>query len=156
MTQPNKELTKTDNLCTLIDPRTNKLTEKAFALFSSWYDKYSDANGVMTPESSVRFIKAATGDDVHPGEDRIVKLFHAYDSNKDGVIEREEFIQFYENASRDSKVTVCQNLHNSRVNTDDLRQFNEMYEELPFAEQDMPRNSLSHNYDQFSVLMNLL
>ena len=147
MTQTNFEATKTSDTCVLIDPATNKLTEKAYNLFDSWYSKYSDETGVMTPESAVRFIKGATGDDVSSSDDRITKLFHAYDADKDGILKREEFISFYENASRDSRLTVCQNLHNNRVSTDDLTRFCEMYEELPFAEADMPRNSLSHNQE---------
>ena len=107
LTQTNYEATKTSDTCVLIDPATNKLTKKAYNLFNSWYNKYSDETGVITPESAVRFIKGVTGDDVSSSDDRITKLFHAYDADKDGILKREEFISFYENASRDSRLTVC-------------------------------------------------
>lgn len=84
----------------LIDPETKKLVKKAYDIFNEWYDRYSDPNGQMTPQSATRFILGATNEVVVAEDKRIKDLFDAWDKNKDGVIERHEFLQFYEEASQ--------------------------------------------------------
>lgn len=54
----------------------------------------------MTPQSATRFILGATNEVVVAEDKRIKDLFDAWDKNKDGVIERHEFLQFYEEASQ--------------------------------------------------------
>lgn len=46
----------------LIDPATDHFVEKAEKIFSEWYDKYSNAENKMTPESATRFILGATNE----------------------------------------------------------------------------------------------
>ena len=76
----------------MIDPETKKLVKKAYDIFNEWYDRYSDPNGQMTPQSATRFILGATNEVVAAGDKRIKDLFDAWDKNKDGVIERYEFL----------------------------------------------------------------
>jgi len=61
-----------------------------------------------------------------------------YDSNKDGLIERSEFLAFYELKSRTNDNVVRENLkhHNVRY---DLKKLSEVKEEESFEAQDMPR-----------------
>lgn len=79
----------------LIGP-DNKLTEKAKQIFNEWFDMYSDENDQMTKTTCAKFIKGCTNEPAGENDDRIVSLFNTYDSNKDGKIEREEFLTFYE------------------------------------------------------------
>jgi hypothetical protein len=96
----------------LIDPETNKLSKKAYKIFSDQYDKFSNKDGVMTPESTTRFILGVTGEFVLQTDGRIKILFERYDSNNDGVLERSEFLKFYEDSSREKPNTVYDNLKN--------------------------------------------
>jgi hypothetical protein len=79
----------------LIDPVTEKLVPEAFKIFNEWFDKYSTPEGVMTPESTVGFILGATWEQVTPDDNRIKTLFSLYDEDKDGKLQRHEFINFY-------------------------------------------------------------
>ena len=49
----------------------------------------------MTPESTVGFILGATWEQVSPDDNRIKTLFSLYDEDKDGKLQRHEFINFY-------------------------------------------------------------
>lgn len=69
-----------------IDETTGHFTEKAYKIFSEWYDLYSTEAGVMTPESATGFILGATHEVVGPEDGRIKGLFDAYDADKDGII----------------------------------------------------------------------
>jgi hypothetical protein len=80
----------------LIDSNTGKLVPEALKIFNEWFDKYSTPEGVMTPESSVDFILGATWEQVTADDNRIKTLFSHYDEDKDGKLQRHEFINFYE------------------------------------------------------------
>ena len=79
----------------------------------------------MTKETCALFIKGCTGETPSVTDDRVVNLFKAHDSNNDGRIEREEFLGFYENASRTKVDTVRENMraHNIRA---DLKKLSEI------------------------------
>ncbi len=105
-----------------------KLVEKAYNIFNEWYDLYSNADGVMTPESATRFILGATNEPVSAEDKRIKDLFAGYDSNNDGVMERHEFLKFYETASRDRAERVFDNLKNHYIRGD-LSKLSDLYED---------------------------
>lgn len=113
-------------------------------IISDWYDKYSNDKGVMTPESATRFILGATNESVPAEDGRIKGLFDAHDSNKDGVLERAEFIKFYTDAAHGRPERVWENLKNHYIRGD-LLYYSEIYEPLLFAQEHMPRYTLSHN-----------
>jgi hypothetical protein len=115
-----------------IDETTGKFTEKARKIFSEWYDLYSTADGVMTPESTTRFILGATHEVVGPEDGRITGLFNGYDSNKDGILEREEFLTFYETATKDKLERVQDNLSNHFIRKDFVK-MSDLYEEAQFT-----------------------
>ena len=147
---------KTAGEAQLRDPATGALVEKAAKIFNEWYDKYSDERGVMTPESATRFIYGATHERVQSTDSRIEGLFNKYDPQKTGIMTRESFIQFYTDAcSGEKNGNVLDNLRNHFIRND-LVKLPEVVEELPFAESDMPRYSMSHNQQQFDTLMGLL
>jgi hypothetical protein len=109
----------------------------------------------MTKETCSLFIKGCTGEQPGVNDERILGVFNQYDSNKDGRIEKSEFLQFYENASRSKPETVRENLkaHNVRA---DLKKLSEIQEESSFSAQDMPRFKISENQEYFDKLMVLL
>jgi hypothetical protein len=109
----------------------------------------------MTPESTTRFILGATHEVVGPEDGRITGLFNGYDSNKDGILEREEFLTFYETATKDKLERVQDNLSNHFIRKDFVK-MSDLYEEAQFTKDQMPRYTLSHNQDQFDTLFGLL
>ena len=87
-------------------------------IFNEWFDNYSTSEGVMTPQSTTLFIKGATHENVSAEDGRIKGLFSGYDQNKDGKLERHEFLQFYTEAARDKVDKVYDNLKNHFIRTD--------------------------------------
>lgn len=85
----------------------------------------------MTPESTTRFIVAVIGEICGPTDYRIKGLFDKYDANNDGVLERDEFKQFYEDACKEKPNTVYENLKNMFVGCDLVR-LCDIYEESYF------------------------
>ena len=67
----------------------------------------------MTKETCTLFIKGCTGELPTVNDDRVLNLFKTYDTNNDGRIEREEFLGFYENASRNKGETVREKPQNA-------------------------------------------
>ena len=86
---------------------------------------YSDDSGSMTKETCALFIKGCTGEHPNINDERILSMFKAYDINNDGKIERQEFLSFYDQASRNKPDTVRENLraHNIR---NDLKKLSEI------------------------------
>jgi hypothetical protein len=72
----------------------------------------------MTPESTTFFIRGATNEPVSAADGRIQGLFQQYDADKDGKLQREEFLKFYYEASRDRGDRVIDNLKNHFIRND--------------------------------------
>ena len=98
----------------------------------------------MTPESATRFILGATNEAISSTDDRIKGLFAAHDSDKDGVLQREEFVKFYTDAAVSRPERVWENIKNHFIRGD-LLPYREIHEESCFSKSQMPRHSLSHN-----------
>lgn len=72
------------------------LIPEAKVIFESWFYKFSNEEGFMTPETCVAFIKNSTQDHtVTHTDSRIVRLFNEYDKDIDGKITLEDFMDFY-------------------------------------------------------------
>lgn len=132
-----------------------KLTERAAKIFNEWFTLYSNEDDKMTPETCALFIKGCTNEYPPVTDDRITNMFKTYDTNNDGFIERSEFLQFYETASKTKADTVRENLkhHNIRV---DLKKLSEVKDEESFEAHEMPRFKIAKNQDYFTQLMALL
>ena len=98
----------------------------------------------MSPETCSLFIKGCTGEHPPVTDDRIVNMFKAHDKNNDGFIEREDFVAFYETASRGKAETVRENLRHHNIRSD-LKKLSEVKEEEDFEAKDMPRYKISKN-----------
>lgn len=86
----------------------------------------------MTPESTTRFILGATNELVQKDDGRISGLFNGYDGDKDGVIERHEFLKFYEEAAKEKPERVFDNLKNHFIRGD-LSKSSEVYIDQSFT-----------------------
>lgn len=121
-----------------------ELSERAAAIFNEWFDMYKSEEGVMTPESAIGFIKGSTNETVHAEESRIKGLFAAYDTDKDGKLQREDFLRFYHTASRDKPDRVYDNIKNHLYRVD-LIKMADVQDEAAFDKKDMPRYTLAAN-----------
>ena len=109
----------------------------------------------MTKKTCELFIHGCTGEYPNNQDDRIAGLFAQYDTDKDGKIQRSDFLRFYETAARSKPEIVRENLraHNIRA---DLKKLSEIQEESSFKTEDMPRFKISENQLYFDQLMTLL
>ena len=57
-----------------------------------------------------------------------MSLFNTYDSDKDGILQRSEFVRFYEEASREKADRVFDNLKNHFIRGD-LSKCSEVYQD---------------------------
>ena len=72
----------------------------------------------MTRDGCGLFIRGVTSEPPKLYDDRVDSLFKAHDKNKDGLIEREEFMEFYRGASSGKDNTVRDNLRHNNVRND--------------------------------------
>lgn len=76
----------------------------------------------MSPHDCGKFIKAVTGtkDEVTGEDHRIKGLFESHDKNKDGFLEREEFVGFYVECTLkpEKKRVVWENLKQMGIRND--------------------------------------
>ena len=126
------------------------LSDRAHYIFNSWFDDFSNEEGVITPESATLFIHAVTNEFVTPIDNRISMMFKAEDKNQDGKIEREDFLNFYLHASQDpNKINaIYQNVQHNFVRND-LQMLKDLYTDCLFLRNEMPRFTLSENTEQF-------
>ena len=104
----------------------------------------------MTPESATLFIRAVTNEYCTPNDARISGMFKSEDKNQDGKLEREEFLNFYLNASLaiDKQGRVFENVQHNFVRLD-LQQLKDLYTDCLFTRNEMPRFTLSEKTEQF-------
>mmetsp|Transcript_33660 Transcript_33660/g.51970 ORF Transcript_33660/g.51970 Transcript_33660/m.51970 type:complete len:108 (+) Transcript_33660:3574-3897(+) len=103
----------------LISSETGDFTTEALRIFHEWHEIFSNEKGQFTKESGALFVQGCCGD-LPPAQDsRITNLFQQWDSNHDGVLEKEEFCNFYRTCSSSEKEnTVRDNLRAFNVRLD--------------------------------------
>ena len=99
----------------------NEVVPECIKVFNDWYDNFS-TEGKMAREDCARFVKNVTGsrDDISIDDPRIKGLFETYDKNRDGILDREDFVGFYrECASKpDKKRVVWDNMKTMGIRND--------------------------------------
>ncbi|MCQ2815956.1 MAG: hypothetical protein MJ252_01700 [archaeon] len=129
-------------------------TAEIIGLFNEWFDKYSE-NNQMTPTLCGKFVKEVTKfeGEIGPNDTRVTELFKERDSNDDGLLEREEFIEFYIESLKLKPSLVYENI-SSMGYRNDLKKMNENYFPVNTDKTTMPRYQLAVNEDFFSAIFN--
>jgi len=135
----------------------NEVVPDCIKIFNDWYDFYS-TEGKMTREDCARFVKAVTGsrDDISIDDPRIKGLFDTYDTNRDGLLEKEDFVGFYRECALrpDKKRVVWENMKTMGIRND-LKRLDEPYELYNSEKTLLPRYNLAHNEELFQTIFSL-
>ena len=60
----------------------------------------------MTPELTANFISSCTGEICKSDDTRIKDVYSKYDTDKDGILTEENFLEFYSQACRERENVV--------------------------------------------------
>lgn len=131
-------------------------TDEVMKIFNEWFDMFSE-NNKMNAENCAVMVKAVTGsrENVSVEDSRVVELFTQRDSNHDGFIEREEFVNFYVEATINKPKLVFENLHAMNIRNDLKKMSEPLYEENTNANS-MPRFILGNKCEYFDTLFALI
>ena len=132
-----------------------KFTPAASKIFNDWFTAYSNENDQMTRDSCALFIRGVTSEPPKMYDERIDLLFKAHDKNKDGLIEREDFLEFYRAASCGKDTTVRENMRHNNIRVDLIRLI-DAPQDMDYSIEEMPRYRLSADQDIFQTLMSLI
>lgn len=141
----------------IVDHVKRALVPRAKEIFSEWYDIYKNqSTGLMDNVCVANFIQGATKQNCPVTDNRVEHIMKKYDTDNDGNINLEQFLQFYYDAAAGTSLSaVYSNLKNHNVRTD-LKKMSEVVEEVQYEQRDMPRYTLSANQEQFAALIALL
>jgi hypothetical protein len=126
--------------------KKGELIPEARAIFQTWFRRFSDQEGYMTPKECSDFIKATTNTiepTIAPTDSRISNFFKDYSLAVFGKLTEEEFLQFYTDKAQSKLEVVWNNLtimkyggdlrHTSEVNNPDDPREQKSSEALPRA-----------------------
>lgn len=125
-----------------------QLTAKAKTIFSQWFFRFCDNNGLMSHEACADFTNSCTGDSCKPHNRRIELIFAEFDSNGDGYLTLEDFLEFYKNACLTRLYVVWNNLQSYNYRND-LQCYLDLEEEKEVDMTTIPSYQLSQNEEQF-------
>jgi len=144
----------------LTDPATNWLVPKAEAIFTEWFEMFKNpVKGTMDNFGVARFITKTTKMSCISSEPKVAELISQYDSDNDGALSLQDFLQFYYDAAEypgEKRQACYKNLKNLNVRPD-LVKLSEVVDNALFSKkQDMPRFALQANEAQYRTLWSLL
>ncbi|KAM3147422.1 hypothetical protein pb186bvf_000229 [Paramecium bursaria] len=135
----------------LID-QDDKLHPRFIQIVSDWFDQYS-TDGRMNPDQAAKFTSKAVGGDICSSKDsRIAELFANHDKDKDGLLEKDEFIEFYQQSSKNFLSAVWKNIHSFNYRND----LKSIEQEVELNEQELPRAILANHDSFFNLMFELL
>ena len=88
---------------------------KVRRIFEELFDKFA-VDGYMDPESTAKYTWSCTDDGCGVDDTRVKSLFRTYDLDWDNRITKDEFIQFYHDASVKKPPVVWSNIYNHNYN----------------------------------------
>lgn len=106
---------------------------RAVEIFSEWYDIYKNLDtGLMDAAGVARFISGATKQPCNFDDGRVDGILKQYDTDKDGNLTIDDFLQFYYNAASGTLLkAVHSNLKNHNVRLD-LKKMSDIVDDVVF------------------------
>ena len=129
------------------------LAPAARKVFTEWFEMFSE-NGKMTPEGCANFIHSCTNDNCKADDKRVKEVFSTYDSDHDGIMTLENFIEFYYSACKARPHVVWANLASHHYRND-LKKPSEVEEEKVEVKT-LPRYFIATNRECFGMIFSLL
>ena len=132
----------------------NNVTPEAIKIFNDWFTKYS-TNNKMDALNLSKFVKDVlnTKEEISINDRRVISLMNEKDSNHDGFIERDEFINWYVTSAINKPIIVLNNIKSMGYRGDLLKISEGYYEENKDFENRL-RFILGNNFEFINVLLN--
>jgi EF-hand domain len=94
------------------------LNEKAFVIFTAWFNQFSEfedpgdpnSRRLMDHDNCRNFIRSATDEYVGEKDGSLLSIFEAHDHDRDGYLDLEDFLNFWRASIKDKEYVVRQNL----------------------------------------------
>jgi len=125
----------------------------AVKIFIDWFNSFSE-NGRMSPEQCAAFIHSCTGDYCKADDKRVKEVFATYDTDRDGFLNQENWLEFYISACRTRPHVVWNNLHSHHYRND-LKKASEVEDEK-IDVVTLARYIISTNEEYFKLIFSLL
>ena len=156
--KPNENLTlykriAMRNKVNLLTP-DNKLVPAAEKIFRKWFHRFADKGDKMSPEGAAEFTNSCTGENCKATDKKMIDFVALYDRDRDGLLEVEDFLEFYRSSCLSKPHAVWNNLayHNYR---NDLLGY-EDDADLMVDQESLPSNLLSENSENFRLIFEQL
>ena len=144
------------------------LSERARQIFTEWFITCSELEDPMDPNSrrlmgaqgALRFIREATDEEVRESDRQLTSMFEAYDQDRDGFLELEDFLSFWRASIFEKEEVVRGNLatygyrYDLRRHPVDGMDINVM--QLRQSTEDMPRLKFASTPAYFESLFDLM
>jgi len=150
----------------LLNEYGTDLSDKAKAIFTRWFMKYSmddpenPGTRIMNPNLCAAFTRTCTDDYVGEEDNRVVGLFYLYDHDKDNKIVLKNFLQFYFESSSTKEEVVRSNLFIHQYKQDLTKLLKDSDPEFVLQKRktvhEMPRHKLGNRPEYFHMLFRLL
>lgn len=158
---------ETDRKAPILNDELTDLNGRAIYIFTNLFKEFAvpdmSREGVplaIGDEECARFVTGVTGEPCSTQDNRVVKIIGQYDTNKDGKLDLDDFLEFYKQNCYNNVSTIRRNL--AKVNyRDDLKQAPKDGDDDNILQarksiEDMPRYKLSSDQKSFDSLFRLL
>ena len=129
------------------------LNPLARGVFQEWFKTFSE-DGKMSQNHLAAFIHTCTNDNCKGDDRRVNEIFAKWDTDKDGFLSEENFVEFYGLAAQERKVVVWNNLHAHHYRNDLKRVTDVEEEKIDIT--NLPRYIFTVNQKYFKLIFSLL
>lgn len=118
---------ETDRKAPILNDELTGLNGRAINIFTNLFNEFAvpdmsrdGAPLAIGDEECARFVTGVTGESCSTTDGRIIKIIGEYDSNKDGKLDLEDFLEFYKQNCYNNVHTIRRNLAKINIR-DDLK-----------------------------------
>ena len=130
-----------------------EVNPKATQIFEKWFLTYADKGDKMSQTGCAAFTSSCTGDTCQATDKSIQDLFLTYDDDHDGLLTKENFLEFYEKSCQFKPMTVWSNL-SSHHYRGDLKRYDDG--EDPCDVNSLPGYIIMQHQENYDLLFEAL